>query len=544
MVYDDRRGLLRTLFVEYRWQTLIGSAFLITALVLGFFWFSYTNCRIDVPGMHYAVLIKKTGNDMTNGMEIAPGEDYKGVQLAVLNEGRYFYNPWNWDWEVYPMVEIPEDKMGVRLRLYGDDLGYGEFVADKDTEKGIIPEVLRPGRYAINALIIDGKTKQPINNRPKADYVEVIELWNPKIIPAGFRGVVTNLSGPLPTEPNTLLVKDGERGPQPTTLEEGTEYINPYQNRINALDTRSQRFNLSGEGYELGFPSKDGFWVELDGVIEFRVIPERAAEVYVLYDDTDEQDTDIRTSVSDEIIQKVILPNARAFCRLRGSSATGREFIGGDTRTAFQVDFEKAIAATCKEQGIEIVQALITRIKPPQPIAGPVRDREIAVQRKSQYDQEKLQQDQEALLAKEKALVEQLKLLVDADKEVVKETTLALQEQGIALEQANQRKEVAVEMLAAAKDQADAILSRAKAEAAVVNFKNEADAAGWKKSVQALGNNGQRYADYILYQKLAPGFQNIMTNTADSKFMQWFESFGQQSPQPTRPIAPVEGGDK
>ena len=35
----------------------------------------------------------------------------------------------------------------------------------------------------------------------------------------------------------------------------------------------------------MGFPSIDGFWVSLDGVIEFRVDPKKAAEVYVTYNE-------------------------------------------------------------------------------------------------------------------------------------------------------------------------------------------------------------------------------------------------------------------
>ncbi len=75
---------------------------------------------------------------------------------------------------------------------------------------------------------------------------------------------------------------------------------------------------------------------------------------------------------------------------------------------------------------------------------------------------------------------------------------------------------MATEKLSAAKDEAEAILARAAAKAAVIGFENEADAAGWKTAVEALGNDGEAYARYVLYQKLAPGYRSIMTNTADS----------------------------
>jgi regulator of protease activity HflC (stomatin/prohibitin superfamily) len=253
-----------------------------------------------------------------------------------------------------------------------------------------------------------------------------------------------------------------------------------------------------------------------------------ASLVYVMYDESNDE-TEGETSIDQEIIRKVIMPNARSFCRLQGSNSSGRDFIGGDTRSAFQDKFEAAIRKTCDEQGIEIVQALITKINPPQAIAKPVRLREVASQELKQYQQEKLQQDEEAKLAKEKALVQQRQELVGADKEVVKLVTEAKRAQEVALEGASRDKDVATEMLAAAKDKASAMLAEKRAEAAVIGFKNEAEAAGWKSAVAALGGDGKAYARYELYQKLAPGFKSIMTNTADSPLMDVFKNFSGNS---------------
>ena len=490
----------------------------------------YSEFRIDVPAKNFAVLTKKTGENLENHEEVAPDANHKGLQLAVLPEGRYFYNPYFWKWEVYPMIEIPRDKMGVRVRLHGEDLPYGDFLASDEQHKGIIEDVLKPGRYAINAMVIDRVTKQEVagTRNYKSDYVEIIELWEPKIIPAGYKGIVTNLAGPLPNEPNQLLVEPGRRGPQEMTLEPRTYYLNPYMYEINAIDTRSQRFNLS-EGKDMTFPSKDGFPISLDGIIEFRVIPETAAKTYVTYNDIG-NDAPGASAIAREIIDKVIMPNARAFCRLRGSNSSAREFIGGVTRTAFQTEFQEVITERCKSQGIEIVQALITKIKPPQAIAEPLRNREVAAQQLKQYTQQILQQQQEAKLATEQALILQKREMIGADRSVIEDVTFAKEEQQVALEAANRDKAVATEKLAAAKDEAEAIMSRASATAAVIGFENEADAAGWKKAVEALGNDGEAYARYVLYKKLAPGYRSIMTNTADSPLMEVFRNFTPPGP--------------
>ena len=168
---------------------------------------------------------------------------------------------------------------------------------------------------------------------------------------------------------------------------------------------------------------------------------------------------------------------------------------------------------------------MITDIKPPQAIAAPVRAREVAAQKLKQYNQQKLQQQEEAKLARENALVQQRQRLVESDREVVTLVTEAKKRQDVALEEANRDKEVAEQELAASKDMAEAIMAQKEAEAAIIGYQNEADSAGWAAAVEAFGGDGQAYARYTLYRKLAPGFKSIMTNTADSPLMKIFENF-------------------
>ncbi len=478
-------------------------------ILIGTAWAFYENCRIDVPRRNIAILIKKTGLDLENEMEIAPSEEYKGVQKTKLGEGRYFYNPIVWDWLIVPMVEIPSNKLGVVVRKTGDDLGYGEIIAWKDNQKGIVPDVLRPGRYPINS------------------YAENVEFHDPVTVPAGFKGVVTLLAAPIPENPNVLLVESGKRGVQKQTLDPGRYYINPYVKRVDLVDCRSQRFNLA-QNKDMGFPSKDGFWVSLDGIIEFRVKPIRAAEVFVTYNDISNDD-----AIASEIITKIILPNARSFCRIQGSNKSGRDFISGDTRIQFQKDFQDAMRQECEPLGIEIIQALITQINPPQAIAGPVRNREVARQKLNQYKQQIVQQESEMNLAVEQELVKRSQALVRADQDVVTMTVEAKRKQEVAITKANENLGVAAFKLDAARDEAAATIARGKASADVVRFDNQAEAAGWAKAVEAFGGDGNEYARYVLYQALAPGYHKIMANTANSPLMDIFGSFGKRTPPQT-----------
>ena len=269
--------------------------------------------------------------------------------------------------------------------------------------------------------------------------------------------------------------------------------------------------------------------------MEFRVKPEQAATVYILYNEEREG-----KSLAEEVITKVILPNARAYTRLQGSNHSGKEFITGDTRVTFQENFQKTMQSTCDQQGIEVIQALITTIKPPEKIADPVRRRQIALQQEAQYKKEIEQQEAEQELAVQKATVQQKKALVAASQEVVVVTTEAKKKQEVALIDANKRLAVAEQKLMAAKDLAAAIMAKGKADADVINFANQAEAAGWQKSVAAFGGDGNEFARWTLYKKLAPAFRSMMINTENSPLMDVFKAFeSQQGGTTAPPILPA-----
>jgi regulator of protease activity HflC (stomatin/prohibitin superfamily) len=489
-------------------------------------WVIYRQFLVDVPKEHVAVLIKKEGVDLENTDEIAADEDHRGVQRAMLTEGRYFRNPFYWDWQIVPQVAIPDGMMGIRISLAGDDLPYGEFLAKLDAEgrpttKGVVPGVLRPGRYQINP------------------YLFLVDQGKPVTVPAGFVGIQTNLAGPFAKDPNRFLVPKGFRGVEAEPLQPGTYYVNPYEVRINLVDCRSQRFNLAAKHEDMGFPSKDGFWVSLDGIIEFRIKPEKAAEVYVIYNERKNGD-----AIDEEIIDKIIRPSALSFCRLNGSNESGRQFIQGETRTQFQEDFQKAMKASCDPLGVEIIQALITKIKPPQKIAKPVREREIAKQQELQYRQQILQQESQQKLAIETEMVKQKEALVKADQQVIKLTTQAKREMDVAITKSNQDRKVAEFKLQAAKDEAAAIVSRGKAAAEVVRYQNEAEAAGWKQSVVAFGGEGAAFARYTLYKKMSAAYREIMVNTKDSPIMQIFQSFNAPGDSTAKPATKLGAPEK
>jgi hypothetical protein len=117
----------------------------------------------------------------------------------------------------------------------------------------------------------------------------------------------------------------------------------------------------------------------------------------------------------------------------------------------------------------------------------------------------------------------------------VQMTTEAEQAKEITLIEAQKRLKVAELELKAAEDLAAATVARGTADAKVVEFNNEAEAAGWRKAVEAFDGDGEEFARWVMYRKLAPAFRSMMVNTADSPIMDIFQQYERQAPMPSTP---------
>ena len=276
----------------------------------------------------------------------------------------------------------------------------------------------------------------------------------------------------------------------------------------------------------MNFLSADGFPITLDGVVEFRILPEKVAEMFVKYNETANGD-----AIDEEIIAKIITPESRSLCRIGGSKLSGGQFISGEDREKFQTDLVKSLTENCQKQGIEILAVAITSIQPPDDIAQPVQQREVAKQKLAQFKREKLQQLSEAKLKVEVVLAEQKKRVVEAEQEVVEKTTKAEEKQKVAVTLAEQKLKVAQTQLEATKDKASAILAKAEADADVIKFDNAAEAAGLAAQVSAFDGDGAAMARNMLLGKIAPSFRTILGNS-EGPLMELFSQFTQRTGKP------------
>ncbi|MGA0369668.1 MAG: SPFH domain-containing protein [Kiritimatiellia bacterium] len=462
------------------------------------FWFT---CRIEPGEGKIAILIRKTGEDLPSGQILALTPDQKGIQLEVLSEGRYFKNPYTWAWQIDQITDIPAGKLGVRTRLFGKDLENGKILAEEGT-KGILPEVLMPGKHRVNP------------------YAYHVELFDAITVRAGHVGVITSLVGDDmlsspgsggETKTNTFLVGDGNKGVIAAVKDPGTYYLNPYLYSLVEVNLQGQRFEMSGED-RISFLTEDGFTVEVEGTIEFALRRDSAALL------------SHRVGDMDDIIKKIILPRARGFSRIEGSKHPAINFIVGQTRQGFQNDLDQYLRDRCADLGVEIRSVLVRKIQPPDQIAAINRDREVAVREAEKYEQQITQARSRAELVRQEMLALQNKEKVESDTERIRAVINAQQALEVQLIAARRDLDVATIQLEAARFEADAMLLKADGERDAVKADNQAQEAVFAAEAAALGS-GQNLARLVLVQHLAPRIETILSNDRGGVLGELFQAF-------------------
>lgn len=507
-------------------SVVLGATFLFLALL----WFGI---RVEVNTNELMVLMNKTGKTLPDELRDEFGDQvvlypelvqriagitgesedkvrsgYKGVRYEVSKEGRYFPNPYSKKAYKLPATLIKQNEIGVKIRKFGRPLPFPKTVATAPDERGPVAEVLGPGRHDVNLLAFE------------------VQRFPAVQIPPGHMGVVSLLSGDSPRASNTYVVEPGEKGVQRDCLEPGLYYINPYLMKIDTIDTRSQKYDMVGDD-AIYFPSSDSFTIEIEGTIEWAIRTDRVAEVMVAYGTYGD---------AAQILDKIILPNVRSIARIQGSKLKAREFISGNTRTAFQSKLYEELKKECWKQGIDIRAALVRDIQPPAEIANLISLREQADQEIERSTNQMEEARSEARLVEQQERQAQNSAIGDARREVVTVTKTAEQMKSVAVTQANRELEVAKLRLEAAEKEAAAIVARGEAEANVILFDYKARAEPLADAVMAFGG-GMPYAQHFYLMKVAPSIQSILTSS-EGPFADIFSSFGDMRATNAMPVKP------
>lgn len=454
-----------------------------------FVWFG---CRIEPGNGEIAVLIRKTGKPLPQGEIIATSPDEQGIQLNVLGEGRYFRNPYVWDWEIFPVTDVPAGKFAVLVRRSGSNNPDGSIIAANDKCRGVVKEVLGTGRHRINP------------------YAYQVKLFDDIKIMPGTIGVVTSLTGndlfsgtsnDCRNE-NGFLVDSGRKGVVKEVLKEGTHRINPFIYSVTVVNIRRQRHEFSGKD-AITFLTMDGFPVSIEGTVEFNIDEKLAPRLTQVVGDME------------DILNKIILPSVLGFARIEGSKKQATEFIVGESRRLFQDKLDAFLKANCRKWGIEINSVLIRDIIAPQTVAGIIRNRELAHQEAVKYEQEIIRARSEAELARQKMLADQNLKKVAAETEKLTASISARQRQSEAVVAAETELKVAEINLKTAKANAQAAIKVASAERDIIAKRNTSEAEVLRRQVEAYGG-GTAYVQSKLWGKLMPGIKQIITNSSQN----------------------------
>jgi hypothetical protein len=483
--------------------------------------------RTEVEPNHFLVRVHLWGQDLDPDEIIALDEDHKGVMHDVLPEGRHFLNPLFWTSEIHKATIVPPGKCLVQTRKFGkkippERLARGEFLAGPD-ERGIMPEVLLPGKYYINPHAYDVAEQNAVEIRENEVGVRTL-LWgkDPQELKVAGR--------------NVYVVPEGFRGVQEKPISPGTYYINPYVEKIVPIDTRSHRVEFK----DIRFPSLDGFHLNPHVLVVYRVLPEKAPELFVTLSTKSQlhqADATEKDLQDNEILQKVVLPLIRGYGRIEGSKYNARDFISQaagprqakavNPRERLQHELMDKVTPICKELGILIEAITLADMDLTETDLAKLKNK-IAEREQARVIREKFQQEIEQYKTEQaqkaaEALKEQRGKVVQANTELKVEMTNAQRKKEVEEKKLQQDLKAAEIRLEAARDRVKSILSKGKADAAVINAQNEAEVSGLRTAIRGFASV-DLFAQYQVVARMAPVLAEIFASD-NSEFARLFADY-------------------
>jgi regulator of protease activity HflC (stomatin/prohibitin superfamily) len=509
--------------------------------------------RVEVKPDHFLVKIHLWGNNLEEGEIVAPDDSYKGIQRRVLTEGRHFLNPLFFTYESHKVLVVPDGKCAVLTRKAGNEIQdndkvngvyfaegvFDQFADNSPGQRGILREVLRPGKYYVNPYEYDHRLVDAVE--VKADQVGIRVLkWGKD--PKGLKN-----------RKNPYTVPEGYRGVQEKYLEPMTYYINPYAEQIVPVDIRSHPVEFA----DIVFPSRDGFMIQPHVMVAYKVVPEMAPELFVMLCDSGElpqKDSTLDEQKKNPILQKFVLPLIRGYVRIEGSKYDARDYVSQqrdekvistvNPRERLQEELMKKVAPACKKVGVIIETITVSQPdmnKDLEKLASAIAQREQTrlerEKNKQLVEQYKTEQEQRA----KEVLAEQRRLVVDANTKLEQEKINAQRRKDVEQARLEANLKAATARLEGAKKRAEATITEGKAEASIITANNEAEIAGLKTAIAGFATPEQ-FAQYQVLTKLAPALSEIFTSD-NSEFAKVFTTYITAGTKKlvTNPPVPREG---
>jgi hypothetical protein len=431
-----------------------------------------------------------------SGKPAVPGQFANQGEVGIYEEmkgpGRHFYCPLWWTRERVPDVVVKPGEVAVIISRMGDDPPAGQFLVDGELygpnrakHKGTLRKVLGPGRYRVNRYAFDAK----IISTEQKKVGENTKFSGWVTIPTGYVGVVTNL--------DKGALAGGLGGIQSNVLPPGIYAINPKAQDIDIVgvgywetsiavkhkvgpDGR-EILDISGEpeaiaGSGIGFPSNDGFNIQLDFTAIWGVLPKDAPEV-------------VRTFGSISAAeQRVIMPQSESISRINGSKMGATELLVGETRQKFQTSVSEHFKEVVKDSHLSLLYGLVRHIYIPKDIRTPLQEGYIADELTLTREEERTTKTAEGELreAEKKVIQETEKVKVETAKIVA--SVMAEGQKEVGEIDATTKQQVAAIDKQIAEFDAKRIEQLGKAKSEAEKLMQEAQSQKFDLAVKAFGN--------------------------------------------------------
>ena len=460
---------------------------------------------INIPIGKVGVVTSKVGKPLAPGEIIAPDKSYQGIWREVLTPGVHRLNPEGYKVDIVDAINIPFGYVGVVTSQTGKAAPAGKFA--KAGEKGVLQDILQPGLYYIN---------------PRAYQVNVIEIGMNQVSMTGETGGVIALKNRIEAASDTLdemssNTLNSQLQKRASLMREDNSIAKlPVQsfarkttkrlNRAPAVGRRRMMGAVNSAAattvpqtpdmvYSVGgfveFPSRDGFKILMDMTVEFELMPQHIARIYMLYGDLP------------QVVSKIILPQILSVTRMKGSSYKAQDFIVGEGREIFQNNLRSELEQVLREKSIVVHNAIIRNVTIPANILKPIQEASLAVEQNlTNYSLQETAKI-EAELNLHTAMIEQKRREIEQETRKITAEIAAQQKQSVRLIAAEAELEVA--QLQLKRSELDAARTKLKGETDVtVDFmRNNERALGVEMKAKALGASGVM-ADLMLVEKLNP----------------------------------------
>jgi uncharacterized membrane protein YqiK len=295
---------------------------------------------------------------------------YKGLQISVLQAGRYIINPWFADVEFVPMTDVPVGHCAVVI----------SYVSGKKEETPI----------AIQAK--DEAHIENVNPNQKSEENTAAQNMavNAKIVETGQKGVWKDPLGPGKYPINTHVQE--------------VKIIPVTQIALYWADSKTQAHKLDQNLSTITLRTKDAFNAKMDVVVIVHIPMNNAPQIVANFGDV--------TGLVSQVLQSTISSYFR-------NSAQNRMAIELYTnRQEIQSAAKTYISGILEKHFVECKDVLIDDVVLPDELIQPIKDREIAAQQKQTYLVQKDAQDQRKALANATALADMQKSVVQSQQEV------------------------------------------------------------------------------------------------------------------------------